>query len=270
MKRYIFGERNDIYIIDLQKTMKGLEEAYRFVRDSSYEGAKMLFVGTKKQAQDSLSEQAKRAGEFFVNQRWLGGMLTNYSTIKRSIDRLKKIEAMKEDGTYEQLTKKEVAKLEKERAKLDKNLSGIKEMDKLPEIVFIIDPRKEKIAVAEARKLNIPIVALVDTNCDPDEIDYVIPGNDDAIRAITLMSTKMADAVLEGKETLDKEKAAEAEAAAIEAKKAEEEAAEAAGETEKPAPSGEQAGEPAPKPAVKTVAPATEETAQTTKEEEKQ
>jgi small subunit ribosomal protein S2 len=270
MKRYIFGERNDIYIIDLQKTMKGLEEAYRFVRDSSYGGAKMLFVGTKKQAQDSLSEQAKRAGEFFVNQRWLGGMLTNYSTIKRSIDRLKKIEAMKEDGTYEQLTKKEVAKLEKERAKLDKNLSGIKEMDKLPEIVFIIDPRKEKIAVAEARKLNIPIVALVDTNCDPDEIDYVIPGNDDAIRAITLMSTKMADAVLEGKETLDKEKAAEAEAAAIEAKKAEEEAAEAAGETEKPAPSGEQAGEPAPKPAVKTVAPATEETAQTTKEEEKQ
>jgi small subunit ribosomal protein S2 len=267
MKRYIFGERNDIYIIDLQKTMKGLEEAYGLVRDSAYEGAKMLFVGTKKQAQDSLSEQAKRAGEFFVNQRWLGGMLTNFSTIKRSIDRLKKIEAMKEDGTYEQLTKKEVAKLEKERAKLDKNLSGIKDMDKLPDLVFIIDPRKEKIAVAEARKLNIPIVALVDTNCDPDEIDYVIPGNDDAIRAITLMSTKMADAVLEGKETLDKEKAAEAEAAAIEAKKAEEEAAETA-------PSGEQAGEPAAEPAPKSTesasASATEETAQTIKEEEKQ
>jgi small subunit ribosomal protein S2 len=267
MKRYIFGERNDIYIIDLQKTMKGLEEAYGLVRDSAYGGAKILFVGTKKQAQDSLSEQAKRAGEFFVNQRWLGGMLTNFSTIKRSIDRLKKIEAMKEDGTYEQLTKKEVAKLEKERAKLDKNLSGIKDMDKLPDLVFIIDPRKEKIAVAEARKLNIPIVALVDTNCDPDEIDYVIPGNDDAIRAITLMSTKMADAVLEGKETLDKEKAAEAEAAAIEAKKAEEEAAETA-------PSGEQAGEPAAEPAPKSTesasASATEETAQTIKEEEKQ
>jgi small subunit ribosomal protein S2 len=230
MKRYIFGERNDIYIIDLQKTMKGLEEAYNYVKESAVGNAKVLFVGTKKQAQDSLSEQARRAEAFFVNQRWLGGMLTNFATIKRSIDRLKKLDGMKENGTYSLLTKKEVSRLEKERTKLEKNLSGIKEMEKLPDIVFIIDPRKEKIAVAEARKLSIPIVALVDTNCDPDEVDYVIPGNDDAIRAITLMSSKMADAIIEGRGALEKARAEEAEKAEIEEKKAQEEAEDAGGE----------------------------------------
>lgn len=242
MKRYIFGERNDIYIIDLQKTMKGIEIAYNFVKDSAASGAKVLFVGTKKQAQDSIVNQAQRAGSFFVNQRWLGGMLTNYTTIRRSIDRLKRLETMKEDGTYSSLTKKEVSRLEKERGKLEKNLSGIKDMGTLPDIVFIIDPRKEKIAVAEARKLNIPIVALVDTNCDPDEIDYVIPGNDDAIRAITLMSTKMADAIIEGRDQQAKIDAAEAEAEAAEAKAAADEAQEAAeGETTEAAPAEAQA-----------------------------
>jgi small subunit ribosomal protein S2 len=224
MKRYIFGERNDIYIIDLQKTMKGIEIAYNFVKDSATSGAKVLFVGTKKQAQDSIDAQAKRASAFFINQRWLGGMLTNYSTIKRSIDRLKRLDTMKEDGTFSSLTKKEVSRLEKERGKLEKNLSGIKDMNGLPDIVFIIDPRKERIAVAEARKLNIPIVALVDTNCDPDEIDYVIPGNDDAIRAITLMSSRMADAIIEGRDQLVKEQEAAAEAKAAEAKAAADEA----------------------------------------------
>jgi small subunit ribosomal protein S2 len=222
MKKYIFGERNDIYIIDLQKTMKGLEVAYNFVRAAAKEGTKVLFVGTKKQAQDSLAEEAKRAGAFFVNQRWLGGMLTNFSTIKKSIERLKKIETMKEDGTYSVLTKKEVSSLERERTKLDRNLIGIKDMEGLPGIVFVIDPRKEKIAVAEARKLSIPVVGLVDTNCDPDEIDYVIPGNDDAIRAITLMSSKMASAMLEGKEELQKIEAEEAERLEAAARAAEE------------------------------------------------
>jgi small subunit ribosomal protein S2 len=247
MKRYIFGERNDIYIIDLQKTMKGLETAYNYMKDSANSGAKVLFVGTKKQAQDSLVAQAGRAGAFYVNQRWLGGMLTNFSTIKKSIERLKKIDAMKEDGTYSLLTKKEVAKYEKERTKLEKNLSGIKEMAGVPDVVFIIDPRKEKIAVAEARKLSIPIVALVDTNCDPDEIDYVIPGNDDAIRAITLMSTKMADAILEGKETLQKAKAEEAEQAEAEAKRVMDEAG--AEEGEAAAPAGNAPNEGAPEAA---------------------
>jgi len=242
MKRYIFGERNDIYIIDLQKTMKGLDEAFAYVRDSAAQGAKMLFVGTKKQAQDSLSEQARRAGVFFVNQRWLGGMLTNFATIKKGIDRLKKLDTMREDGTYSVLTKKEVARLEKERSKLDKNLSGIREMDSLPDVVFVIDPRKEKIAIAEARRLAIPIVGLVDTNCDPDEVDYVIPGNDDAIRAITLISSKMADAILEGKAAIEKARADEAEKAAAEEKIAQEEAEEA-GAPEGPA--GPAAGETA-------------------------
>ncbi len=257
MKRYIFGERNDIYIIDLQKTMKGLETAYNYMKDSANSGAKVLFVGTKKQAQDSLVAQAGRAGAFYVNQRWLGGMLTNFSTIRKSIERLKKIDAMKEDGTYSLLTKKEVAKYEKERTKLEKNLSGIKEMAGVPDVVFIIDPRKEKIAVAEARKLSIPIVALVDTNCDPDEIDYVIPGNDDAIRAITLMSTKMADAILEGKETLQKAKAEEAEQAEAETKRVMDEAAAPAGKGapesseggEAAAPAGNAPGEGAPEAA---------------------
>jgi small subunit ribosomal protein S2 len=227
MKKYIFGERNDIHIIDLQKTMKGIEEAYSFVKGKAAADSPVLFVGTKKQAQDSIAQEAARAGAFFVNQRWLGGMLTNYATIRRSINRLKKIDAMKEDGTYSVLTKKEVAGLEKERLKLEKNLSGIKDMEKIPGAVFIIDPKKEKIAVAEARKLYIPVVALVDSNCDPDEIDHIIPGNDDAIRAIALMARKMADAILEGKEELQKKRDEEAAKAA---KIAAEEAAEAEGE----------------------------------------
>lgn len=226
MKKYIFGERNDIHIIDLQKTMKGLDEAYNFVKEKAMAGQPILFVGTKKQAQDSIASESQRAGAFYVNQRWLGGMLTNYSTIRRSIERLKKIETMKEDGTYSVLTKKEVASLEKERLKLEKNLSGIKEMDRIPGAVVVIDPRKEKIAVSEARKLFIPVVALVDSNCDPDEVDYIVPGNDDAIRAIALIARKMADAISEGKEELEKKKAEAAAAAA----KAAEEAAEEAGE----------------------------------------
>jgi len=200
MKKYIFGARNDIYIIDLQKTMKGLEEAYNFVKDSAFNGSTFLFVGTKKQAQESLVANAQRCGSFWVNQRWLGGMLTNFETIKKSINRLKKIEAMKEDGTFEVLTKKERAKLDKEMGKLDRNLSGIKDMKSQPDIIIVIDPKKEALAVAEGRKLKIPIVGLVDSNCDPDLIDYVIPGNDDAIRAISLITLKMAEAINEGKE----------------------------------------------------------------------
>jgi small subunit ribosomal protein S2 len=204
MKKYIFGEKNGIYIIDLQKTLKGLEDAYNFIKDVTSTGAPILFVGTKKQSQDAIQEEANRSGSFFINQRWLGGMLTNFSTIKKSIEKLKKIETMKEDNTLELLPKKEVAALEKERSKLDKNLIGIKDMPSLPGAVFIVDPKKERIAVAEARKLSIPIVAIVDTNCDPDEVDYVIPGNDDAIRAIKLITSKIAGAVIEGKETLSK------------------------------------------------------------------
>ena len=226
MKRYIFGERNGIYIIDLQKTLKGLEEAYNFVRQMSATGAGALFVGTKKQAQDAVMEEAKRASAFYINQRWLGGMLTNFLTVKKSIERLKKIEAMKEDGTMNLLPKKEVSSLEKERAKLEKNLSGIKEMTTLPGLLFIIDPKKERIAIAEARKLSIPIVAVVDTNCDPDEVDYVIPGNDDAIRAIKLLTSKMANAVMEGREALSKESQQEAEKAEIDEKIQTEEAEE--------------------------------------------
>lgn len=226
MKKYIFGERNGIHIVDLQKTLKGVEEAYNFVRNVASTGAPILFVGTKKQAQDSVAEEAQRAGAFYVNNRWLGGMLTNFSTVRKSIERLKKIEAMKEDGTYNVLTKKEVAQLEKEREKLEKNLSGIKEMTTLPGAIFVIDPKKEKIAVAEARRLSIPVVAVVDTNCDPDDADYVIPGNDDAIRAIKLIASKMADAVLEGKGLLQKSIEEETESAAIEEKIMQEETAE--------------------------------------------
>jgi small subunit ribosomal protein S2 len=204
MKKYIFGERNGIYIIDLQKTVKGLEDAYNFIKDVASTGASVLFVGTKKQSQDSIQEEATRAGAFYVNQRWLGGMLSNFSTIKKSIEKLKKFEAMKEDGTLDLLTKKEVAAIEKEKSKLEKNLSGIKDMTSLPAALFIVDPKKEKIAIAEARKLSVPIVAIVDTNCDPDEVDYVIPGNDDAIRAIKLITSKIANAVIEGKEILSK------------------------------------------------------------------
>jgi small subunit ribosomal protein S2 len=224
MKKFIFGERNGIYIIDLQKTLKGLEDAYKFVRETSIGKSPILFVGTKKQAQDAIQEEAQRAGAFFVNQRWLGGMLTNFSTIKKSIERLKSIEKMKEDGTYEALSKKEVSLLEKERTKLEKNLTGIKEMSGLPGAVFIIDPKKEKIAIAEARKLSIPIVAVVDTNCDPDEVDYVIPGNDDAIRAIKLIASKMADSVIEGRDVVAKAAAAEAEKTMIQEKVQQEEA----------------------------------------------
>jgi small subunit ribosomal protein S2 len=218
MKKYIFGERNGIYIIDLQKTLKGLEEAYNFVRDVASTGAEVLFVGTKKQAQDAVAEEAKRASSYFVNQRWLGGMLTNFTTVKRSIERLKKIEAMREDGTINLLPKREASALEKERVKLDKNLSGIKNMKGLPGVMFVIDPKKERIGIAEARRLSIPIVAVVDTNCDPDEIDYVVPGNDDAIRAIKLLTSKIANAVVEGRAALTKESEREAEKAQAEEK----------------------------------------------------
>ncbi len=204
MKRFIFGERNGIHIIDLQKTLRGIEEAYNFVRDLAAKGGTFLYVGTKKQAQDAIAEEASRAGVFYVNNRWLGGMLTNFSTVKKSIDRLKKIEEMKENGTFGLLTKKEVSKLEAEREKLDRNLKGIKTMKDYPDAVFIVDPKKEKIAVAEAKRLGITIVAVVDTNCDPDEADYIIPGNDDAIRAIKLISMKISDAILEGKGSLQK------------------------------------------------------------------
>jgi len=212
MKKYIFGERNGIYIIDLQKTLKLFKEAYDFVRSTAAQGKDILFVGTKKQAQDAITEEAKRCGMYYISSRWLGGMLTNYATIRKSIDRLKKIEKMRDDGTYDKLTKKEVAGLEKERTKLEKILSGIKSMPDLPSIVFIIDPRKEDIAVHEANKLGIPVVAVVDTNCDPDNIDFVIPGNDDAIRAIRLMASKIADAVIEGRQAITKESGEVAEA----------------------------------------------------------
>ncbi|MBI5408452.1 MAG: 30S ribosomal protein S2 [Nitrospirae bacterium] len=223
MKKYIFGQRNGIYIVDLQKTVKMFEDAYNFVKDLSSRGNSVLFIGTKKQAQDVVIEEAQRSQSYYVNQRWLGGMLTNFTTVKQGIEKLKKIEKMKEGGTYELLTKKEVARYETERMRLDKNLSGVKEMSDLPGAVFIIDPRKESIAVAEAKKLSIPLVALVDTNCDPEDIDYVIPGNDDAIRSIKLIASKIADAVLEGKNILNKTAQETSEKAAIEEKKAEEE-----------------------------------------------
>ncbi|NCO51319.1 MAG: 30S ribosomal protein S2 [Deltaproteobacteria bacterium] len=198
MKPYIFGARNGIYIVDLQKTVRYFKSAYQFVRETVAAGDKVLFVGTKKQAQDAIAEEALRTGQYFVNNRWLGGMLTNFATIKQSIDRLKKIEVMSTDGTFEKLTKKEVLQLDRERTKLEKNLGGIKNMAKLPGAIFIIDPKKEAIAVQEARRLGIPVVAVVDTNCDPDGIDYIIPGNDDAIRAIRLFASSMADACAEG------------------------------------------------------------------------
>ena len=200
MARYIFTERNGIYIIDLQKTVKKLDEAYMFVRDLAANGGNLLFVGTKKQAGDSVRDEATRAGAYYVNARWLGGMLTNFKTIRRRIDRLAQLRKMQEDGTFDLLPKKEVSKLNLEIEKLEKFLGGIKDMKKLPSALFVVDPRKEKIAVAEARKLGIPIVAIVDTNCDPDEIDYVIPGNDDAIRAVRLLSATMADALIEGRQ----------------------------------------------------------------------
>ena len=200
MARYIFTERNGIYIIGLQKTVKKLEEAYMFVRDVAANGDNVLFVGTKKQAGESIKEEAERAGAHYVNARWLGGMMTNFKTIRRRIQRLEQLRKMQEDGTFDRLPKKEVGKLELEIEKLEKYLGGIKTMDKLPGALFIVDPRKERIAVAEAKKLGIPIVAIVDTNCDPDEIDYVIPGNDDAIRAVKLIAGTMADAIIEGRQ----------------------------------------------------------------------
>jgi len=211
MAKYIFTERNGIYIIDLQKTVKKLEEAYNFVRDLSVEGKSVLFVGTKKQAQDSVKEE--RAGAYYVNARWLGGMLTNFTTIRTRIERLKQLRAMEEDGTFELLPKKEVVKLNLEIEKLEKFLGGIKDMKEIPGALFIIDPRKERIAVAEAKKLGIPIVAIVDTNCDPDEVDYVIPGNDDAIRAVKLISSAIANAIIEGNEGRMGAAAAEADEA---------------------------------------------------------
>ena len=216
MAEYIFTERNGIYIIDLQKTVKKLDDAYMFVRDLAANGENVLFVGTKKQAAESIREEAERAGAYYVNARWLGGMLTNFKTIRRRIERLAQLRKMQEDGTFERLPKKEVVKLELEIEKLEKFMGGIKDMNKLPGALFIVDPRKEHIAVAEAHKLGIPIVAIVDTNCDPDEIDYVIPGNDDAIRAVRLIASTMADAIIEGHQGAETEEAA-AEAAEEEA-----------------------------------------------------
>ena len=213
MAPYIYTERNGIYIIDLQKTVKKLEEAYNFVRDISANGGYVLFVGTKKQAQDAIKEEAARCGGYYVNARWLGGMLTNFRTMRTRIDRLAQLRKMEEDGTFAMLPKKEVIKHQGEIEKLEKYLGGVKEMKKLPAALFIVDPRKERNAIAEARKLNIPIVAIVDTNCDPDEIDYVIPGNDDAIRAIRLIASAMANAAIEGRQGEDAAEAAEAPAA---------------------------------------------------------
>ena len=217
MAPYIYTERNGIYIIDLQKTVKKLEEAYAFVRDLSANGGNVLFVGTKKQAQDAIREEAARCGGYYVNARWLGGMLTNFRTMRTRIDRLTQLRKMEEDGTFAMLPKKEVIKHQAEIEKLEKYLGGVKEMKKLPAALFIVDPRKERNAIAEARKLNIPIVAIVDTNCDPDEIDYVIPGNDDAIRAIRLIAATVASAAIEGRQGED----AAAEAPAAEAAQAE-------------------------------------------------
>ena len=210
MAKYIFTERNGIYIIDLQKTVKKLDEAYNFVRDVAADGGEILFVGTKKQAQESIRDEATRCGMHFVNARWLGGMLTNFRTIRKRIDRMEQLKTMQEDGTFDMLPKKEVMKHMGEIAKLEKYLGGVKEMKKIPAAMFIVDPRKERNAIAEAKKLNIPVVAIVDTNCDPDEIDYVIPGNDDAIRAIRLIAAAMASAAIEGRQGEDTEAPAEA------------------------------------------------------------
>lgn len=200
MSRFIFTERNGIYIIDLQKTVKQIEEAYEFVRNIVADGGRVLFVGTKKQAQEAVESEAKRSGQFFVSQRWLGGMLTNYKTIRRRIDRLKRLELMEEDGTFQRLPKKEVIKLRRERERLEKFLGGIKEMDRVPDVLFVIDPKNEKIAVNEAKILGIPVVGVVDTNCDPDEVDIAIPGNDDAIRAVKLLTGTIANAIVEAKQ----------------------------------------------------------------------
>ncbi len=200
MAEYIFQARNGIHIIDLQKTSKKIDEAYQFVKEASEEGKEILFVGTKKQAQECVKEAALACGMYYIDQRWLGGMLTNFDTIQKRIQRLKDLETMAEDGTFEILPKKEVILLKKEMEKLERNLGGIKEMNKLPGVIFVVDPKKERIAILEARKLNIPVVGLIDTNCNPEDVDYVIPGNDDAIRAVKLITTVMANAVIEGKQ----------------------------------------------------------------------
>ena len=217
MAEYIFTERNGIYIIDLQKTAKKVEEAYAFIREVAESGQDILFVGTKKQAQDSIKEEAERVGMYYVNARWLGGMLTNFKTIQKRINRLNQIKKMEEDGTFELLPKKEVLQLRNEWEKLEKYLGGIKEMKKLPGALFVVDPRKERIAIAEAKKLGIPVVAIVDTNCDPDEVDYVIPGNDDAIRAVKLIASAISNAIIEGRQGEDSFATEEAEAAVEEA-----------------------------------------------------
>ncbi|RDY72130.1 MULTISPECIES: 30S ribosomal protein S2 [Halobacillus] len=213
MKKYIFTERNGIYIIDLQKTVKKVDEAFNYVKEVAADGGNILFVGTKKQAQDTVRDEATRCGMYYINQRWLGGTLTNFETIRKRINRLKDIERMEEDGTFDVLPKKEVVDMLKEKDRLVKFLGGIKEMKSIPDAMFVIDPRKERIAIAEAHKLNIPVVGIVDTNCDPDEIDYVIPANDDAIRAVKLLTSKMADAVLEAKQGEETETTEETEAA---------------------------------------------------------
>ena len=202
---YIYTERNGIYIIDLQKSVGKVDEAYDAIKDCVANGGKILFVGTKKQAQDSIRNEAERCGMYYVNQRWLGGMITNFKTIQSRIAQLKKIEAMEEDGTFELLPKKEVIKLKKQQEKLQKNLGGIKEMEDVPDMIFVVDPRKERICVQEAHTLGIPLIGICDTNCDPEELDYVIPGNDDAIRAVKLIVSKMADAVIEGNQGVDAE-----------------------------------------------------------------
>ena len=203
MAPYIFTERNGIYIIDLQKTVKKVEEAYYFIRDIAASGKDVIFVGSKKQAQDSIKEEAERVGMYYVNNRWLGGMLTNFQTIEKRIARLAQINQMEEEGTFDLLPKKEVINLKNQRDKLEKNLGGIKDMKELPGAMFVDDPRKEKIAIAEAKKLGIPVVAIVDTNCDPDEVDYVIPGNDDAIRAVKLIASTISNAIIEGRQGED-------------------------------------------------------------------
>ncbi len=228
MKEYIFGERNGIYIIDLQKTLKMFKEASKFVQDLATEGRIILFVGTKRQAQDAIAEEATRCGGFYVNQRWLGGLLTNWVTVQKSVKRLKELDEMATDGRYELLPKKEVIKLERERKHLQANLAGIKNMSRLPDAVFVIDSNKEQIAVREARKLGIPVVAVVDTNCDPTEVDYVIPGNDDALRAIRLFASKIADSVAEGAQFMTDKQSAELAEAAGAAQRAEAAIAEAA------------------------------------------
>jgi small subunit ribosomal protein S2 len=237
MKEYIFGERNGIYIIDLQKTLKMFKEASKFVQDQAAEGKLVLFVGTKRQAQDAIAEEATRCGGFYVNQRWLGGLLTNWVTVQKSVKRLKELDEMATDGRYELLPKKEVVKLERERKHLQANLAGIKNLNRLPDVVFVIDSNKEQIAVKEARKLGIPVVAVVDTNCDPSEVDYVIPGNDDALRAIRLFASKIADSVVEGAQVVTDKQLADHASAVQQSQDAEAAAASA--------PEGEAAAEPA-------------------------